>query len=68
MGRITGADLAECMSHCVADIDLRVSRQREYTFDQFNVLAKEKEEEYLRDEMRRDAVQQILRQLAAFNK
>jgi len=56
------------MSHCVADIDLRVSRQREYTFDQFNVLAKEKEEEYLRDEMRRDAVQQILRQLAAFNK
>ncbi len=45
-----------------------VKLQREYTFDQFNVLAKEKEEEYLRDEMRRDAVQQILRQLAAFNK
>jgi LPS-assembly lipoprotein len=46
----------------------RIKLQREYTFDQFNVLAKEKEEQYLRDEMRRDAVQQILRQLAAVNK
>jgi len=43
-----------------------VKLQREYTFDRFNVLAKEREEGYLRDEMRRDAVQQILRRLAAF--
>ncbi len=43
-----------------------VKLQREYTFDRFNVLAKEREEEYLKDEMRRDAVQQIMRRLAAF--
>ena len=45
-----------------------VKLQREYSFDRFNVLAKEREEEYLKDEMRRDAVQQILRRLAAFHK
>jgi len=41
-----------------------VKLQREYSFDKLSVLAKEKEEEYLRREMRRDAVQQVLRRLA----
>ncbi|HEX9625704.1 MAG TPA: LPS assembly lipoprotein LptE [Acidiferrobacterales bacterium] len=42
-----------------------VKLQREYTFDKLSVLAKEKEEEFLRREMQRDAVQQILRRLAS---
>lgn len=41
-----------------------IKLQREYTFDKLNVLAKEKEDEFLRLEMQRDAVQQILRLLA----
>lgn len=41
-----------------------VRLQREYTFDRLNVLAKEKETDFLRLEMQRDAVQQILRRLA----
>ena len=41
-----------------------IKLQREYTFDKLNVLAKEREDEFLRREMRRDAVQQILRLLA----
>ena len=43
----------------------RIKLQREYTFDKLNVLAKEREDEFLRNEMRRDAVQQILRRLAS---
>lgn len=42
-----------------------IKLQREYTFDKLNVLAKEREDEFLRHEMRRDAVQQILRRLAS---
>ncbi len=42
-----------------------IKLQREYTFDKLNVLAKEREDEFLRREMRRDAVQQILRRLAS---
>jgi LPS-assembly lipoprotein len=42
-----------------------IKLQREYTFDKLNVLAKEQEDEFLRHEMRRDAVQQILRRLAS---
>jgi LPS-assembly lipoprotein len=42
-----------------------IKLQREYTFDKLNVLAKEREDEFLRQEMRRDAVQQILRRLAS---
>lgn len=42
-----------------------VKLQRQYDFDPNNVVAKEKEQDYLRSEMQRDAVQQILRQLAA---
>lgn len=42
-----------------------VKLQREYTFDKLNVLAKEREDEFLRQEMRRDAVQQILRRMAS---
>lgn len=41
-----------------------VKLQREYSFDKLSVLAKEKEDEFLRREMRGDAVQQILRRLA----
>jgi LPS-assembly lipoprotein len=37
---------------------------RDYTFDPLNVLAKEREEQELRESMRRDAVQQILRRLS----
>lgn len=37
---------------------------REHQFDRFNVLAKEREEQELQDDMRRDAAQQILRQLS----
>jgi LPS-assembly lipoprotein len=44
-----------------------VKLQREYTFDKLNVLAKEREDEFLRQEMRRDAVQQILRRLATID-
>ena len=42
-----------------------IKLQREYTFDKLSVLAKEREDEFLRQEMRRDAVQQILRRLAS---
>jgi len=42
-----------------------VKLQREYSFDKLSVLAKEKEDEFLRREMRGDAVQQILRRLAS---
>lgn len=41
-----------------------VRLQREYSFDKLSVLAKEKEDEFLRREMRGDAVQQIVRRLA----
>ena len=44
-----------------------VKLQREYTFDRLNVLATEKQSEFLQTEMRRDAVQQILRRLASLN-
>lgn len=42
-----------------------VKLQREYSFDKLSVLAKEREDEFLRREMRRDAVQQVLRRLAS---
>lgn len=42
-----------------------IKLQREYTFDKLNVLAKEREDAFLRQEMRRDAVQQILRRMAS---
>ena len=38
--------------------------RRDYTFDPLNVLAKEKEEQALKNQMRRDAVQQVLRRLS----
>lgn len=41
-----------------------VKVQRDYQFDRLNVLAKEREEQELRREMQRDAVQQILRRLS----
>lgn len=41
-----------------------VKLQRQHDYDRTNVVAKEKEQDYLRAEMQRDAVQQILRQLA----
>jgi LPS-assembly lipoprotein len=44
-----------------------IKLQREYTFDKLSVLAKEKEDEFLRHEMQRDAVQQILRRLASLS-
>jgi LPS-assembly lipoprotein len=44
-----------------------VKLQREYTFDRLNVLATEKQSDFLQSEMRRDATQQILRRLASLN-
>jgi LPS-assembly lipoprotein len=44
-----------------------VKLQREYSFDRLNVIASEKQSDFLQTEMRRDAVQQILRQLASLN-
>ncbi|GAB4507513.1 MAG: hypothetical protein Tsb0026_03280 [Sulfuricaulis sp.] len=41
-----------------------VKVQRDHQFDRLNVLAKEREEQELRSEMQRDAVQQILRRLS----
>ena len=41
-----------------------VKLQREITFDRLNVIATEKQSEFLQNEMRRDVVQQILRRLA----
>ncbi len=38
---------------------------RDYVYDQDAVLGKSREEDVLRDEMRRDAVQQVLRRMAA---
>lgn len=45
-----------------------VKLQREYTFDRLNVIATEKQSEFLQNEIRRDAVQQILRRLARVTK
>lgn len=56
--RLTGKDgkaLAESQT---------VRVQRDHAFDRLNVLAKEREEQELRREMQRDAVQQILRRLS----
>lgn len=44
-----------------------VKLQRELSFDRLNVLASEKQGEFLQAEMRRDAAQQILRRLASLN-
>lgn len=44
-----------------------IKLQREYTFDRLNVIATEKQSEFLQNEMRRDAAQQILRRLARLN-
>jgi LPS-assembly lipoprotein len=44
-----------------------VKLQREYDFDRLNVLASEKQSEFLQGEMRRDVAQQILRRLARFS-
>ena len=44
-----------------------VKLQREITFDRLNVIATEKQSEFLQNEMRRDATQQILRRLARLN-
>lgn len=44
-----------------------VKLQREYTFDRLAVLATERQREFLQNEMRRDAAQQILRRLASLN-
>ena len=41
-----------------------VKVQRDHQFDRLNVLAKEREERELRNEMQRDAAQQILRHLS----
>ena len=42
--------------------------QRDYTFDRLNVLAKEREEQELREQMRQEAVQQMIRRLASWSR
>jgi len=42
-----------------------IKLQREYSFNKLNVLATERESRFLQDKMRRDAVEQIIRQLAS---
>lgn len=42
-----------------------IRQQRDYNFDPTQVLAKESEEDYLRQDMVKDVARQILRQLAA---
>jgi len=42
-----------------------VKLQREYGFDRLNVIASEKQSEFLQNEMRRDVARQILRRLAS---
>jgi LPS-assembly lipoprotein len=44
-----------------------VKLQREYTFDRLNVIASEKQSDFIQTEMRRDAAQQIVRRLASLN-
>ena len=44
-----------------------VKLQREYNFDRLNVIATEKQSEFLQNEMRHDVAQQILRRLASLN-
>jgi LPS-assembly lipoprotein len=42
-----------------------VKLQREYGFDRLNVIATEKQSEFIQNEMRRDVAQQIVRRLAS---
>ena len=44
-----------------------VKLQREVSFDRLNVIASEKQSDFIQTEMRRDATQQILRRLASLN-
>lgn len=44
-----------------------VKLQREVSFDRLNVIASEKQSDFIKTEMRRDAAQQILRRLASLN-
>jgi LPS-assembly lipoprotein len=44
-----------------------VKLQREFGFDRLNVIATEKQSEFLQNEMRRDVTQQIVRRLASLN-
>jgi LPS-assembly lipoprotein len=44
-----------------------VKLQREYAFDRLNVIASEKQSDFIQTEMRRDAAQQIVRRLASLN-
>jgi LPS-assembly lipoprotein len=71
-GKVTGYMLVLSASYAVDDAagksllrrqSLRV--QRDYSFDAEQVLAKEGEEEFLRQDMESDAAQQIVRQMAA---
>jgi LPS-assembly lipoprotein len=60
--RVTGADGVEFAP------EQTISVQRDYAFDPVNVLAKEREEQELRQTLRQDAVQQVLRRLGKMQK
>jgi len=71
-GKVTGYLLVLTASYSANDAagkrllrEQRVRVQRDYRFDPEQVLVKEGEEEFLRQDMRSDAAQQIVRQIAA---
>ncbi|HEC12250.1 MAG TPA: hypothetical protein ENI80_03225 [Acidiferrobacteraceae bacterium] len=74
-GKVTGYVLNYELNFNVTDkggnkllADQRVQKQRDYNFDSTQVLAKESEETYLRQDMEKAAALQIIRQLAAISR
>jgi len=74
-GKVTGYTLVYTVNFNVTDkggetllANQQVSQQRDYNFDNTQVLAKESEETYLRENMEKDVALQIIRQLAAISK
>lgn len=73
LGRVSDYLLSYRVSFTLADAAGKtllqgqtVKLQREYRFDRLQVLGMQHEQDYLSTKMREDAVQQILRQLAAY--
>lgn len=74
-GKVTGYILNLEVSFDVVDksgkkmlAGQRIHKQRDYNFDSTQVLAKESEENYLREDMEKDVALQIIRQLAAISR
>jgi LPS-assembly lipoprotein len=74
-GKVSGYLLTYSVSYGAVDAagntlldSQRIHLQRDYNFDPEQVLAKESEELFLRQDMEKDAAQQIVRQLGAIGK